>query len=79
MPLAQFYKMEEFSCQFLTTDLVPIDTVDDPGFQKMLKVLEPRYALPDQTTFSRHYLPCVYHKQKGIVSEKWHLGFIILQ
>ena len=57
MPLAQFHKMEEFSCQFLTTDLVPIDTVNDPGFRKMLKVLEPRYALPDRTTFSRHYLP----------------------
>ena len=30
MPLAQFHKMEEFSCQFLATDLVPFDTVNDP-------------------------------------------------
>ena len=48
--------------QFLARDLVPINTVKDPGFWKMLKVFEPRYTLPDWTTFSRNYLPSLYHK-----------------
>ena len=60
--------------QFLARDLVPIDTVNDPGFRKMLKMFEPRYALPDWTTFSRHYLPSLHHKQKAIVSGKTASG-----
>ena len=68
MPLAQnstIWKNLTSVSKFLATELVPIDTVNDPGFWKMLKVFEPRYALPDQTTFSRHYLPSLYHKQKA--------------
>ena len=50
-------------CQFLAKDFVPIDTVtvQDSGFRNMLNVFEPRYSLPDRTTFSRHYLPALYH------------------
>ena len=37
-------------CQFLAQDLVPIDTVNDTGFRRMLNVFEPKYVLPDRTT-----------------------------
>ena len=40
----------------------------------MLKVFKPRYVVPDQITFSRHYLPSLYHKQKAIVIEKTASG-----
>ena len=36
----------------------------------MLKVFEPRYTPPDQTTFSRNYLPSLYQKGKAKVSEQ---------
>ena len=79
MPLAQssirWKNLTSAVSQFLARDLVPIiDTVNDPGFRKMLKVFEPRYALPDWTTFSRHYLPSLYHKQKAMVSKKMASG-----
>ena len=78
MPLAQsstrWKNLTSVVSQFLARDLVPIDTVNDPGFRKMLKMFEPRYALPDWITFSRHYLPSLYHKQSAIVSEKMASG-----
>ena len=37
---------------FLCKDNVSFNTVSGPGFQELLKVLEPRYKIPDQTTFS---------------------------
>ena len=78
MPLVhsstRWKKLTSAVCQFLARDLVPIDTVNDTGFRNMLKVFEPRYTLPDRTTFSRHYLPSLYQKQKAIVSEQMASG-----
>jgi len=78
MPLAhnstRWKTLTNAVCQFLAKDLVPIDTVNDPGFRSMLKVFEPRYTIPDRTTFSRHYLPSLYQKQKAIISEQMASG-----
>ena len=51
-------------CYFLAKDLHPLSTVNDQGFLNMLKVFEPRYTPPDRTTFSRHYLPELYTKER---------------
>ena len=45
-------------------------TVNDQGFLHMLKVFEPRYTPPDRTTFSQHYLPELYDKQKQKVCQQ---------
>ena len=78
MPLAhsstRWKKLTSAVCQFLARDLFPIDTVNDAGFRNMLKVFEPGYTLPDRTTFSRHYLPSLYQKQKATVSEPMASG-----
>ena len=78
MPLAhsstRWKRLTSAVCQFLAKDLVPIDTVNDAGFRSMLKVFEPRYTLPDRTTFSRHYLPSLYQKQKALVSDQMASG-----
>ena len=78
MPLTHsFTRWKRFTsavCQFLAKDLVPIDTVNDAGFRSMLKVFDPRYTLPDRTTFSRHYLPSLYQKQKALVFEQMASG-----
>jgi len=42
-----------------------INTVNDARFRNMLKVFEPRYTPPNPTTFSRRYLPSLYHKDKA--------------
>ena len=57
-------------CYFLAKDLHPLSTVNDQGFLHMLKVFEPRYTPPDRTTFSRHYLPELYDKQKQKVCQQ---------
>ena len=51
-------------CYFLAKDLHPLSTANDRGFLHMLKVFEPRYTPPDRTTFSRHYLPELYAKER---------------
>lgn len=45
---------------FLCKDNVPFNAVSQPGFQKLLKVLEPRYKIPDQTTFSKNKVAKLY-------------------
>ena len=74
MPLTQsstrWKRLTSAVCQFLAKDLVPIDA----GFWSMLKVFEPRYTFPDRTTFSRHYLPSLYQKQKALVFEQMASG-----
>ena len=61
-------------CQFLARDIVPIDTVKDAGFRNILKVFEPIYILSDRFTFSRHYVPELYQKQKTKICEQMTSG-----
>ena len=51
-------------CYFLAKDLHPSFTVKDQRFLHMLKVFKPRYTPPDRTTFSQHYLPELYTKER---------------
>ena len=51
-------------CYFLAKGLHPLSTVNDQGFLNMLKIFEPRYTPPDRTTFSQHYLPELYTKER---------------
>ena len=45
---------------FLWKDNVLFNAVSPPGFQKLLKILEPRYKIPDQTTFSKNKVAKLY-------------------
>ena len=55
-------------CYFLAKDMQPIDTVNDIGFQSMMKKFEPRYTIPDRKTFSVTYLPQMYDTEKKRIS-----------
>uniref|UniRef100_A0A1X7VR53 DUF659 domain-containing protein n=1 Tax=Amphimedon queenslandica TaxID=400682 RepID=A0A1X7VR53_AMPQE len=46
----------------------PIDTVNDIGFQSMIKKFEPCYTIPDRKTFSVTYLPQMYDTKKKRIS-----------
>ena len=59
-------------CYFVAKDQHPVVTVNDPGFIHMPKIFEPRYIIPDRTTFSRHYLP--FESEKEIFLQQTKAG-----
>jgi hypothetical protein len=52
---------------FLCKDNVPFNAVSRPGFQKLLSVLEPRYNVPNKTTFSKNKAVKLYDATKEAV------------
>ena len=66
-------------CYFVANYQHPVATVNDPGFIHMLKIFELWYIIPDRTTFSRHYLPHLYEREKEIfftANESWPWSWI---
>lgn len=61
---ARWKKLTESVCYFLAKDMNPIDTVNDPGFRKMIREFEPRYDIPDRKTFRNNYIPVMYEREK---------------
>ena len=55
-------------CYFVAKDMQPIDTINDKGFQAMIKKFEPRYTPPDRKTLSTKYLPQMYETEKKRIS-----------
>ena len=41
-------KINSAVAEYICMDQVPIYTVEKPGFQQLIKQLNPRYALPSQ-------------------------------
>ncbi len=54
---------------FLCKDNVPFIAVSRPGFQKLLSVLEPRYNVPNKTTFSKNKAVKLYDATKEAVMQ----------
>ena len=52
---------------FLCKDNVPFNAVSRSGFQKLLNVLEPRYKMPNKTTFSKNKVVKLYDATKEAV------------
>lgn len=48
----------------LVSDLQPASVVEDVGFQRLLKVVDPKYELPSRRTIMRELLPTLYKKRK---------------
>ncbi|XP_042359805.1 E3 SUMO-protein ligase ZBED1-like [Plectropomus leopardus] len=49
---------------YIARDMVPIYTVEKPGFIHLLKVLDPRYVLPGSKHFSEVALPQLYNSTR---------------
>ena len=47
--------------KYIAKDMVPIYTVEKPGFIDMLKVIDPRYVLPSRKYFAEVALPRLYN------------------
>ena len=56
---------------FLAKDMQPYHTVEQPGLEKMIHKLNPRYQIPSRKSFSQEEIPRLYNEVKeSIVSPK---------
>ena len=44
----------------IASDMAPFSTVEQVGFQRLLRELEPRYKIPSRIHFSRVIVPDIY-------------------
>ena len=57
----------------LAIDVMPIYSVEKPGFQQLLKEFDPQYVLPSRKYFSNTAIPTLYAKTcEKVVSEVGH-------
>ncbi|KAF3856818.1 hypothetical protein F7725_017541, partial [Dissostichus mawsoni] len=52
--------------QYIAKDMAPVSVVEKPGFQNLVKTLDPKYNLPGRKYFAEKALPALY----GEVREK---------
>ena len=53
---------------YITKDMLPMYTVEKPGFKQLLSTFDSRYQLPSRNNFSRTVIPALYTQ----VREKMH-------
>lgn len=58
---ARWKAITDAVAMYIAKDMVPIYTVEKPGFIHLLKVLDPRYVLPSRKYFSDVALPQLYN------------------
>lgn len=51
----------------MAIDLQPISIVEDVAFQRLVKMLEPRYVMPKRKHFSQEVIPAMYNEVMGQV------------
>ncbi|KAL3848453.1 hypothetical protein ACJMK2_019310 [Sinanodonta woodiana] len=56
--------------EMIAVDMQPFCLVEDIGFTRLMKVLEPRYKLPSAMHFSRTIIPDMYLSVKAIIQER---------
>lgn len=54
----------------IAKDMLPISTVENKGFNKLIKVIDPRYDLPGRKHFSRTVLPRLYAECREMVEKE---------
>ena len=54
----------------IAKDMLPIYTVEKPGFRKMLERFNPCYSLPSRRYFSRIAIPALYNEVRGRIESE---------
>ncbi|XP_030016881.1 zinc finger BED domain-containing protein 1-like [Sphaeramia orbicularis] len=67
---AQWKQMTEAVAVYLGMDMVPIYTVEKPGFLHMLKVWDPKYHPPSHKYFAEVAIPKLYNETRQALCEK---------
>ena len=57
-------------CNYVTSGLAPIFTVDKPAFRQLLKALDPRFNCPSRNHFSSVVIPEMYSDMKSSLVSK---------
>lgn len=60
---AKKQKLDSSLVWMLATDMQPAQVVDDQGFRRFVKDLDPRYELPSRRTIMRDMLPSLYREE----------------
>ena len=55
-------RIEEALVEMITTDLQPSSIVEDSGFKKFVRTLDPQYEMPSRRTIMRKILPAKYEE-----------------
>ncbi len=67
-------RIDQALVNMIVTDLQPISIVEDQGFIKFVKVLDPKYTPPSCRAIMRDHLPRLYETETAILKtklEKW--------
>lgn len=54
----------------IAKDMVPVATVEQVGFKKLLKTMDPRYELPSRNYFAREALPQMYTEVRQSLADR---------
>lgn len=55
---------------WMAKSLHPYSLVEEQGFVNLIKITEPKYSMPNRTTFSRSIIPELYQQTKAKVSKE---------
>ncbi|XP_028935360.1 zinc finger BED domain-containing protein 4 [Ornithorhynchus anatinus] len=61
-------KLTRLVAEMIALDLQPYSLVDNVGFTRLLEHLQPRYALPAASYFSRTAIPAMYESVRQIIA-----------
>ncbi|KAJ8889389.1 hypothetical protein PR048_008888 [Dryococelus australis] len=65
-------QITELIGKMICCDMLPFRIIESEGFNDLISFLEPRYKIPDQTTFSRTVIAELYQRVQSRVKE----GFV---
>ena len=61
---ARFKVLNDAVCYFISKDMQPYQTVNDPGFRTMLAAFDPRYVPIDRKSLATNYIPKLYDRER---------------
>jgi hypothetical protein len=66
---SQWQMLTKSVCYCIAKDMLPLSSVNDPGFKHMLKTFEPRYIPPERSALTRHFMLKLYEEEKTTVEK----------
>ena len=54
----------------MAKEMIPINTVEKPGFRSMVRKLDPQYEVPSRKYFSKTALPSLYAETREKVTKE---------
>ena len=57
---------------YLAKDMIPIKTVENAGFKRLLKIVDPRYEIPSRKYFYNTAIPWLYSECREKIQHKIH-------